>query len=88
MYLTKREDDWQAFGRSRAVVKELGLINALLYGLNRVLVRPRTSIRIFRYYLFAQPVPAADVRRLGSTIRRPGPRASKSVRIALARRIV
>ena len=59
------EDGWRMFGRSRAVAKGLELISAFLYGLNRVLVRPGTSIRIFRYYLFAQPVPAADVRRLG-----------------------
>ncbi len=58
MSSTKWEDDWRAFGRSRAVAKKLGLISALLYGLDRVLVRLGTGIRIFRYYLVAQPVPA------------------------------
>ena len=57
MYSTEWEDGWRAFGRSRAVTKELGLISAFLYGLDRVLVRLGTGIRIFRYDLVAQPVP-------------------------------
>lgn len=42
----------------RALVAELGVTNAILYGLDRASTRFGTGHRIFRYYLVAQPVPA------------------------------
>jgi hypothetical protein len=43
----------------RAVLDELGLVNTILHGLDRAFVRLGGGIRIFRYELVAQPVPAA-----------------------------
>lgn len=54
----------------RAVAAELGQFNAFLYGMDRLLSRLGDAVRIYRYYLVAQPVsdrPLLPARR-GRTI--------------------
>lgn len=43
-------------GKLRAAASELGVFNALLYGIDRALAYRGWNIRIFRYRLVAQPV--------------------------------
>lgn len=43
--------------KTRATFGELGLLNTALYSVDRLFVGLKTGIRLFRYYLVAQPVP-------------------------------
>jgi hypothetical protein len=58
------------FARLRAIVAELGVTDALLYGIRRALARSGGRLALFKYYLVAQPVAAAPrlPARLAGTI--------------------
>ena len=44
-------------GKIRAIAAELGWLNMVLYGLDRMFSKSGGGLRIFRYVFFAQPVP-------------------------------
>lgn len=58
------------FGKAGAALRELGRLNGSLYLLDRALGHLGGGVRLYRYILFAQPVPAAPLLpvRRGRTI--------------------